>query len=388
MPTLECKSITETMIDLVDQTKLENTLKYLASESFNNSNFSLSWHLKKWAIAKQHIFVMLGNKLKVESPVDSVLSRNTILEMFRSFSQEYIEDNRKFDLVLFFLSRLDIEEIALNTLKESRTLFDTEFKSGMKVSRILAKLVNKEYAHDLQTQYSMFLQKLKAKGKAVISIDPIDYITMSVNKSGWRSCHALDGEYRTGTLAYMIDPSTTINYVKTSEDVTINEQCLPYSNKVWRQISLISVKDSFVIQGRQYPGDMPNNEETISKMFIDLLQNINPTVKYKTERARSGKMDMLIIDGDYANERLWYNDFSAEAFSSGNVVLPEDTDFDWLCSNASQLTLGASVKCVESSDHLEDPGCLSMINYHDNREDDYYDDDDYDNDDDNDNREW
>lgn len=384
MLTLESKSIVETMIEMVDKTKLENTLKRIAAESFGK-NLDLSWHLKKWANAKQHIFTLLGNKLKAEQSVDSVLSRSAILDLFRRFSSETLEDNRKYDLALYFLSRLDVEEIASNTLNCNRNMFDTEFKVGMKVSRILGKLVNKEYAHELQTQYSMFLQKLKAKGKAVISIDPIDYLTMSENKTGWRSCHALDGEYRAGTLAYMIDPCTTITYVKTSEDILHADTCLPYSNKTWRQIALVATDNSYAVQGRQYPGEMLNNEATISNMFASLFQQAN-NKKYNIERVRCGRLDSIIHDGDYANERLWYNDFSAEAFNAGNVLLPEDVDFDYLENNFPPLTLGANVRCVESCDYLEDPAYLSAVNYHDNHED--YEDDWEEEDDSEDNREW
>ncbi len=380
-------SLKDQMISLVDKQKLENTLIQISAERFSG-RVDLEWHLNRWALNKQHLFKLLGNKLKVEQEVECVLSRSAMLEIYREFSREHLEDERKFSIALYFLSTLDISEIASNSLVNSRQVFDTEFKPGAKVSRILGKLVNKNYAHDIQTKYSMFLQKLKSKGKAVISIDPVDYLTMSENKSGWRSCHALDGEYRTGTLAYMVDESTMIAYVKTSEDVVINDKCLPYSNKTWRQIVLVDKFLNLSIQGRQYPAEMPNNATTVSNMLVQLFGNAKGA-EYTYATKRCGVLDRLIHDEDYEDDRLWYNDFSAEAFNTGNVVHKSDVDVDYYFDiendDPIKIYLGSNVRCVESSNWLYSSAYLSYHNYssgQDEEEDDW--DNDHDNDEDND----
>lgn len=40
------------------------------------------------------------------------------------------------------------------------------------------------------------------------------FLTSSVNTYNWRSCHALDGEYRAGNLSYMADNVTFMCYIK------------------------------------------------------------------------------------------------------------------------------------------------------------------------------
>lgn len=380
------KSIKDQMIELVDLQKLENTLSFLSPERFKT--LSLKWHLDKWATNKQHLFTLLGNKLKVESPVESTLPRATIRELFNTFVVETeLYEQSKFKLLYYFLNRLDVDEVASNTLSNNYEMFDTVFKKGMKVSRVIAKLVNKDYVHDIQTKYSMFLQKLKSRGMAVISIDPIDYITMSVNKSGWRSCHALDGEYRAGTLAYLIDKSTMISYVKTSEDITISDECLPYSNKIWRQVVVVNKALDFAIQSRQYPSEVINNSNTISDMLkACFLQTGMQDCTW--ERQPVAKLCSFVDDGEYYDDRLWYNDILSESFNYGTIVYnTKFSDLDGLYSNTDNAIIGGMVRCVEDSDTwLANCGYLSDRNYRDDREDEYYDEDDYEDDDDN--REW
>lgn len=382
-------SVVDQMLSLVDKTKLEATLQYLSCERF--SNVDLTWHLKQWAKNKAHLFKLLGNKLKVEKEVDSVLSKSTMMEFYREFAAEALENQNKYILAYQFLSQLEIEEIATNSMMYNKTFFDAEFKVGAKVSRIFAKLVNKNYVHDIQTKYSMFLQKLKAKGKAVVSIDPIDYLTMSENKSGWRSCHALDGEYRTGTLAYMVDESTMIGYVKTSEDVVINnDKLVPYSNKTWRQVVVVNKGLDFSIQGRQYPSEMPNNSTGISDLMINCFTELKQ-VPYTFTKESCSMLDRVIHDADHEDERLWYNDFSAGAFNYGNIVHEARLEADDIlqdCDAWTTITVGSDVRCVESSNWLLSSAYLSYNNYCENQEDEDDWDNDYDNDEDNDANDW
>lgn len=377
-------STIEQMIALVDLSKLEDTFEYLAEENFGLVD--LSWHIEKWARNKEHIFKLLGNKLKAEQEVENVLTSSAIHELFVEFINEVLSDRHCFALARYFLNDLSTDEIASNTINRSVSILGTEFKVGMKVSRILGQLVHKDNAHEIQTKYSMFLQKLKAKGRAVISIDPIDYLTMSANKSGWRSCHALDGEYRTGTLAYLIDPSTTICYVKTAQDIVIPttqkiSPYLDYSNKTWRQISLVG--SGIAIQGRQYPSTSDNNATTISNMFVQLFKQ-STGKEYCFTTTSCSTLNDFVEDGDYYDDKLWYNDFDANAFPKGNIVHEVDTDIGQLDVT---LILGAKVRSVDGLQWLTNSAYLSENNYESSHQDDW--DEDYDNDEDEDNNnEW
>ena len=84
-------------------------------------------------------------------------------------------------------------------------------KGAVKLSKFLSKLFN-------DTQFDIELSKLfqhkNEKGTLVISIDPVDYLMMSMNKHGWSSCQrVINGCYSSAPFAYMLDNTTLISYI-------------------------------------------------------------------------------------------------------------------------------------------------------------------------------
>lgn len=64
------------------------------------------------------------------------------------------------------------------------------------------------------------------------------FLTSSVNTYNWRSCHALDGEYRAGNLSYMADNVTFMCYIK--GEAKLQYPFLPHgiswNSKKWRML--------------------------------------------------------------------------------------------------------------------------------------------------------
>ena len=121
------------------------------------------------------------------------------------------------------------------------------------------------------TQYSKYtdaINPLEIKRKTIISINPIDYLTMSFG-NGWASCHTIDkgdtrnaegnysGCYCSGTLSYMLDNCTVIMYT-IKDDYKGTDYCL--QDKVNRCNFHIG-EDKF-IQGRVYPDGRDADCET------------------------------------------------------------------------------------------------------------------------------
>lgn len=69
---------------------------------------------------------------------------------------------------------------------------------------------------DLQNEASRIIQEDKIEGYLCLSIHPLDFLSLSENNCNWRSCHALDGDYRSGNLSYMVDTSTIICYLRSA----------------------------------------------------------------------------------------------------------------------------------------------------------------------------
>ena len=309
---------------------------------------------------KKHIFKLFGNKLKVEKEIETVVDRETASSYISELLRDLGKDN-KLIFVRNFLFSLSTEEFASNTLARDFKIFDVVIPKGMKVSKAIAKLCREEDVHEIITKHSMTIQKMKTKGKVVLSIDPIDYLTMSSNSSGWRSCHRLNGgEYRTGPIAYLRDSSSVICYIESSKpcEFSLRGEDYTHSNKTWRQIALVSPNLEFSMQERQYPNYSRINENEVSNLFKELFEKYNNTT-YKVENIDTSDLNDLHID--FASEngtyRYYYNDIDNEMFSSANVVFNSKQS---LCDiKGLDLPVKGEVAfCLECGDQIYDSDSL------------------------------
>lgn len=127
------------------------------------------------------------------------------------------------------------------------------------------------------------INPLEIKRWTIISINPIDYLTMSFGNS-WSSCQTIDklnerrvdsehnysGMYCSGTLSYMLDGATVIMYT-VDEKYKGRDFCL--ENKINRCNFHIG-EDKF-IQGRLYPdGRDACSETSMSSQFRTVFQKV------------------------------------------------------------------------------------------------------------------
>ena len=136
---------------------------------------------------------------------------------------------------------------------------------GEKTSRVINKICkylgydkhpsyNQEFA-----RYADSLNPIKIKRHTVISVNPLDYLTMSFGNS-WSSCHTIDKEnlrgmpnnyhgcFSSGTMSYMLDETSFVFYTVSASydgkefwnEPKINRQMFHYGNDK-------------LIQGRVYP---------------------------------------------------------------------------------------------------------------------------------------
>ena len=127
-----------------------------------------------------------------------------------------------------------------------------QLKAGTKTSRAFNKVCayygvdkfdgyNKAFA-----QYADLVSGLVRKMQFVISLNPLDYLTMS-NGVSWVSCHNIEyGGCMGGTLSYMLDTTSIITFVVTEIDGDIHN--IP---KVYRQ--MYHYENNLFVQNRLYP---------------------------------------------------------------------------------------------------------------------------------------
>lgn len=128
------------------------------------------------------------------------------------------------------------------------------FKVGMKMSRAFNAFCNyygfdkRETYNKSFAEYADLVSALKRNMDFVISLNPLDYLTMS-NGVSWHSCHNIaGGGWKGGCLSYMLDATSMITYVvgNIKSDPKIHN--IP---KFYRQ--MVHYDDGMFMQNRLYP---------------------------------------------------------------------------------------------------------------------------------------
>ena len=143
---------------------------------------------------------------------------------------------------------------------------------GMKLVKAFKYFIeDKELLTELQMAASQIIQKDKITGRLCFSVHPLDFLSSSENAHNWRSCHALDGEYRSGNLSYMVDSSTIIVYLKSDEDAVLPNfpPSIKWNNKKWRMLLFLSNDWKMAFAGRQYPFSSDTALTLIKSMFLE-----------------------------------------------------------------------------------------------------------------------
>lgn len=124
---------------------------------------------------------------------------------------------------------------------------------------------------------SRWLNDAMIKGTLVLSIHPLDYLTMSDNDYGWDSCMTWTrddepGEYRCGVLEMMNSPSVVIAYIKGEHQYSIPYIPNAYwSNKKWRELFIVD--RDFIAGICGYPFQNSNIEKIVLNKLATLCEN-------------------------------------------------------------------------------------------------------------------
>lgn len=384
--------IEKEMLSQVNIEGLERLILHLSNFD-ENSRINIREHLNNWAKNKSHLYLAFGNKLKLEKEVeldfsgDSTYVKGLISKFYQEITQAKVKK---------FLKSCSNAEIVMNCLNRNTSFENVKFRAGDKISRCIGKIldlydITPAEKDSILIKFSMLIQSVKVKGSAVLSIDPIDYITMSENNSNWESCHSMSGCYRTGPFAYLQDGSTAISYAKPKDDCVFtygDGKTLAYSNKNWRQIVLFSKELKYATQLRQYPYTSQANQSTVANIVMNVL-NAKSGLNYQIQSIDVYDMPRYFATlhectGD--GEDLCYNDLTNEAFKTAYWISeigvePTEEVLKEYCSAGETAKTGHYVPCIcGCGDELYDSESLYRRFSHRNNDDydnDYYDDEDY-----------
>ena len=177
--------------------------------------------------------------------------------------------------LIHYLQRITTKDFYGNCLLNEYIMADgKKIQRGTKIVKSFKYFVNDEkLLRDIQNKASEIIQENKVEGYLAFSVHPLDFLSSSENAFNWRSCHALDGEYRTGNLSYMCDSSTVICYLMTGDNVKLPHfpDSVPWNNKKWRVLLHFNTDFDVIFAGRQYPFTSPGALDKVREVLIDYV---------------------------------------------------------------------------------------------------------------------
>ena len=234
-----------------------------------------------WKKNKKHFIKDIGDKLIYEYPHEVTFEMNekdkirNIEDFITDVEYNYYKNPNLTNLLEFlehckkaFFQNIVPEDITFQIDKE-----DIIIPKGMKINKALKYFFKdrKDDLTEIQNEVSRIIQKDKVSGILCLSVHPLDFLSVSETTYKWRSCHALDGEFRMGGLSYMVDGSSVVCYLRS----TNNEQQLPHfptnvkwNSKKWRVMIHFSKDEKMIMAGRQYPF---SSEEGLNLILNKLL---------------------------------------------------------------------------------------------------------------------
>ena len=233
--------------------------------------------LNQWAFNKRHIYRMLDNNLSIKKEIEYEKDESLVQQdrelLYRQFPGCYY--------VLKSISNNELLNNKLNhCLNNEWTTYSRTYETGERVSKLLDEAFKSD---KLNIEYSNIIAKNKIKGILEISIDPIEYLLMSCNVSGWSSCHTIHkighsdsyGCYSAGIFSYMCDKVSLIAFRHDGKlyDFQIGKQKVQEHSKNWRQMIWLKEDMNCFITSRQYPNALYELTKTVREMLEEQINS-------------------------------------------------------------------------------------------------------------------
>ena len=230
---------------------------------------------------------------------------------------------------------------------------------GEKTSRVVNRLCKQleignlaEYDREF-AKYADAITPLKIRRHTVISVNPLDYLTMSFGNS-WSSCHTIDKEnkrknggssyngcYSSGTISYMLDSTSVIMY--TIDENFDGRDYWRAPGKINRQMWHIAPNADFMVQGRMYPQDNDGAKE-IYDLFRAIMQKVMSECGGFPNlwKLRRGTEE---IDPFVDSEGTHYMDY--KYYNSCTVSINKSIDMDAV----ENITIGHPPICIKCGEY-------------------------------------
>ena len=263
---------------------------------------------------------------------------------------------------LYEISSIAARTIAKETAEELNALVPAvRAHTGEKTSRVINRLCtylgynkhpeyNREFA-----KYADSLSPLIIKRHTILSLNPLDYLTMSFGNS-WASCHTIDkrnkrgmpnsyeGQYSSGTMSYMLDGASMVLY---TVDSGYNGNDYWTQPKINRQ--MYHWGEDKLVQGRLYPQSCDYEDAEYIPYRNVVQQIISDIFKFPNlwslTKGSSAASKYILTEGTH------YPDYSH--FSNCTLSRVKGSE------NEEYFTVGADPICIECGYTHDESECIS-----------------------------
>lgn len=227
--------------------------------------------------------------------------------------------------------------------------------NGEKTSRVinrLCKYLGYDKHEDYNKKFAKFadaLSPITITQRVILSLNPIDYLTMSFGNS-WASCHTIDKEnkrkmpndyhgcYSSGTVSYMLDEVSMVLYVV---DKAYNGTDYEWQPKINRQ--MFHYGEDKLVQGRLYP-QSNDGDGSVYTPYRQIVQEVMSTIfefpnLWTIKKGTSAIRERVYSEGTHYKD--YYN------FNSCSISRAKHKE------NDKPFTIGHSPICIECGDEHE-----------------------------------
>ena len=202
------------------------------------------------------------------------------------------------------------------------------------------------YPYDkMFAQFADLVSDLKRKLYFVISLNPLDYFTMSVGIN-WKSCHHIEtGSWKGGCMSYMLDKTSMITYVISTLEGDIHE-----APKYYRQ--MYHYKNNLFVQNRLYPQGNDGATDLYEKFRGFVIEEFSPLLDVDEHCcAHQGTGGFVYSEG------VHYRDY--ECFDGCCITYPKE----WPWASVGAIVIGHKRICPNCGHEISDDFNTGMLTH-------------------------
>lgn len=234
------------------------------SQNYNELPINVDQIIEKWLEAKSSFIKGLQGNLIYQSDevVSFHLDKKSQEERLAKFT-DLVCTHYKNELLSEYLDEINSKEFYNNKTEYQYIFYDSNNKKEIIIPENFKVIKSFKFfeadpqkLEKIQNEASRLIQEDVVYGYLCYSVHPLDFLSASENVHNWRSCYALDGEYRTGCLNYLMDSSSVICYLRAVGDKAVLPHFpsnIPWNSKKWRVWLFFSNDQLMLFSGRQYP---------------------------------------------------------------------------------------------------------------------------------------